>query len=310
MSRRPVDVELLLRHLGINARRRGNKWVAKCPDPGHQDTDPSWSIFDDRNDRRHGSHHCLSCKFGGGPWELAAAVWGVPLKEAGARLRELMSENAGPIRLPKVVVPTPRSKTFKLPIGVVIPDTLEDFYAPALKYLHTRRVTDEQIMRWGMGYALRGRCRLRVVIPVYTSGELKTYSARAFASGIRRYDAGIEANGAKPAEAVFGEPRFDYDLGTVTIAEGCFSMLALERAGAPNPGAILSSYLTPGRILTLSRFKEIIVATDPDSAGDGVMKAISPLARRAKVRRLRLRKSPDDVPDDELRETVRDFLLT
>ena len=306
--RKRMDIEMLLRHLGLNATFDKGKWTAKCPSPDHPDNKPSWSIIDNIHSRQHGSHFCMACNFGGGPWELIAAVRGISIREAGD-IAASMLVSSGPAKAPTVVIPTPRFRDFKLPPGTIIPERAADFYGPAREYLNKRGVTDEQIEKYGIGYSIRGRLRLRVVIPVYTAGKLRTFSARAFAENMMRYDAGKEVDGAEASEAVFGEPQFDGG-DTVTIAEGCFSMLALDRAGAPNPCAILSSYLTPGRILDLSRFKRIIVATDPDAAGDKVMKAISPLSRRAEIVRLRLDNSPDDVPDFELTNAVSHFLLT
>lgn len=285
--------------------------MARCPDPAHDDGEPSWSIVDNEDSRRHASHHCFACGFGGGPWELAAAVWDLPVGEAGKKLVAMLHGGKRKAEIPTVVVerPTQRTRrTFKLPIGTVIPGPRGDWYDDALTYLtETRRVPRWQIDKWGIGYAIRGRLAGRVVLPVYTSGELVTYSARAFIPGIRRYDAGREVFGARPKRAVYGEPFFDYELGTATIAEGGFSTLALERGGFPNAGGILSSEFTPGRARIFDRFERIVIATDPDAAGDKVAKFISVLGRRARVDRLELPKSADDLLDVELVAIRRDF---
>lgn len=308
---RSTDVETLLRLLGIRAKRQGRKWVAKCPDPAHNDNDPSWSIVDNEGSRRHASHHCFSCGFGGGPWELAAAIWDEPVDEAGKKLSAMLHGGKRKAELPNIVVERPARRSrrvFKLPIGTIIPGPGGEWYGPALDYLtETRRVPRWQIDKWGIGYAIRGRLRGRVVLPVYTAGELVTYSARAFIGGIRRYDAGREVFGARPKRAVFGEPFFDSELDTATIAEGAFSTLALERGGFPNPGGILSSEFTPGRARIFDRFERIVIATDPDKAGEKVAKFISVLGRRARVDRLELPASADDIPDDELADIRRAF---
>ena len=302
-----VDVVTLLRHLGLAATRQGSKWVARCPNPDHDDGKPSWSIIDRPGQRNHGSHHCFACGFGGGPWELAAAVWDVTTDEAGERIQALFGKGEAEARVPDVEVRVrgPR-KIFKLPLGVRVPDTLEEWFPDALAYLR-RRATDEQILRYRMGFATYGPAAMRVVLPVVTRGALKTYSARAFIEGIPRYDAGREAKGARPKEAVFGEPFFDSSIPIATTAEGCFSALALERAGAPNPHAILSSELTPGKIQVIRGFREIWVASDPDAAGEKLWRAMQPLGRWTRLRRLRLPQSPDDVPPDELSERVKSF---
>lgn len=304
MNRSRIDVELLLRHLGIPAKKtHGGKWVATCPEPSHRDSDPSWSIVDRPGDGLHASHYCFSCKFGGGPWELAAAIWGETPEEAGPKIDAVLLNGARPAEAPTVIVPTLAApKKFKLPIGVEIPETIADWYEPALAYLRSRGVTDDQILRYGIGYAIRGKLRLRVVIPVFTAGELKTFSARAFAAGVRRYDAGKEVDGARPSEAIFGEPFFE-GRETITVSEGCFSALALERAGAINPCAILSSELTPGRILQIKRFKRVVVCTDPDKAGDHAAAVIlNALGRRRYIERVRFPESPDDMDPEDLRD--------
>lgn len=303
-----MDVEALLRHLGIRANRQGDKLVARCPSPDHDDGSPSWSIVDAPGQRKNGSHHCKSCGFGGGPWELAAAVWDLDVDEAGERLRALLKgEESGPARPPRVVVREPRRREVtRLPKGVQIPGPDGEWYGPAIDYLEARGVSREQADRWGFGYALRGRLRYRIVMPVVTAGELVTYTARAFASGVTpRYMSGREKmDRARPWRAIFGEPAFRLELRTVTVAEGIFGALALERAGAPNPGAILGSDLSAPKIQILRRFDRVVIATDPDKAGDKVEKVASPLARHVRVDRLALRLSPDDMPADELREAV------
>lgn len=306
---RRTNVPLLLRHLGILAEPARGGWVAVCPSPAHVDRDPSWRIVDRPGHRTHGGHHCFSCKFGGGPWELAAAVWGVSVEEAGARLRDL-GIDAG--RLPpapavtlRVELPSER-KAFDLPSGVVFPGPGGRWFPGALRYLEARGVTRAQCDRWGFGYALRGRLRLRVVMPVYTEGALRTFSARSWVPGDgMRYDSGRERDGAQPRRAVWGEPLWDRARGMVTIAEGIFSALALERAGFPNVTALLGSQLTPERARVLTGWGHYVLATDPDAAGDGVARWLSQEGRRARVTRVRLSTSPDDAPADELRAALR-----
>lgn len=298
-----LDVPVLLGALGIRAEHRGSKWVARCPNPEHDDSDPSWSIIDKPGDRRHGSHHCFSCKWGGGPWELAGAIWKMPAEEAGKRLRELGIGGPPPMpkEIPRVVVTLPKAappREFKLPGGVEIPGPDGRWFGPALKYLTDRGVTRTQIDRWGIGYAVRGRLRFRVVIPVYNgTGQLMSYTARAFSSAAigDRYDTGRASQGAHPRRAIWGEARFPPGSRleeTVTIAEGAFSALALERAGAPNPCALLGSELTEDKARVLSSFGRIIVATDPDKAGDAIAERLSVLGRRARL----IRMAPPECP--------------
>jgi hypothetical protein len=320
----PIDVETFLRNLGIMAKfnRSSHKWVASCPNPDHavksgdenwdswifnKDHAGTWGILDKPGDRNHGSHHCFACKWGGGPWELGAVVWGCSVEEAGKRVAEFCKPTS--LEVPKVVVRRPtEKKVFELPFGSVIPGPGGYWFQPALDYLLGRGIDQAQIDKWGIGYAVLGRLTNRVIFPVYTEGELRTYSARAIIKSLKRYDAGHEKLGARPKKALFGEPFVDYGREICTVAEGCPSTLALERAGAPNPLGMLGSYLTPDRARILSRFKKIFIATDPDTAGDLVAQAINILSRRAEVVRIPLKLAPDDTPIPELRSLVQKSL--
>lgn len=304
-----LDVEKLLDALGIQARRRGRKWFAPCPNPDHADKKPSWSIVDDPGSREHGGHHCFSCKHGGGPWELVMAVRGV---DQEAAMQFVMSVITGtPIAvegIPTVVVRLPEARReFELPPAVRIPSLDGSEWPPRFRaYLDERGVTEDQRERWRIGFATRGTLRWRVVIPVHTRGRLVAHVARAiFNDGSERYYMPRAAEGAS-RNAILGEPLLDASLGVLTIAEGSFSMLALERAGAPNPVALLGSDWSQGRaaILTQVRWRRVLIATDPDVAGERVARAISFSFRSAEVSRVRLDQSPDDTQPDDLRARV------
>lgn len=54
-------------------RRIGDRWVAKCPLPGHDDKTPSFTVFVATN-----SWHCFgACQDGGDVVDLAVAAWGI-----------------------------------------------------------------------------------------------------------------------------------------------------------------------------------------------------------------------------------------
>jgi len=300
-----VDVPALLAALRIEAKRDGKRWIAKCPNPEHADRSPSWSIVDT------GSHYCFSCGLQGGPWELVASVRSCSLAEAG----RWIAANVGRVDidsdLPTIRIGEPTRAEFALPWGVQIPSVDgSTWFAPALDYLDRRGVTRAQIERWRIGFAISGRCAMRVVVPVVTRGRLLSYVARAFVNdGRARYDTPPrEEPGVNPAAAIFGEPAFervdaDGRRGVVTVTEGVFKSLAMERAGAPNPCAILGAKnMGPEKIATLATFRVVLVATDPDDAGDRAFDVLAEsLARYSDVRRVPMDRAPDDADEDENR---------
>lgn len=303
----PVDIPRLLAELGIEADQRGSKWVACCPDPKHQDRSPSWMIRDDAGMDWHGSHNCKSCGFAGGTWELVAAVKGITVEEAGKFVRSLPQIPQVPDKeIPRVSIGLRRTRRYKLPAGVVTPQEPEDLHPAARKYLLARGVTDAQIERWSIGFATVGRLAWRIVLPVYTGNRLLTYSARSiFEDGSRRYDMPQRADGARSDSALWGEPAFELKRGVVTVAEGIFSAMALERAGAPNPCALLGSEVTPQKIALLEPYPVVLVATDPDAAGEKAFAQLrAALRRNAYIERIELPASPDDCDPAALRRAV------
>lgn len=316
--KRRIDVSRLLDVLGIRATRaRRGKWQAPCPNPEHDDRHPSWSIIDDGGPR-HGSHWCHSCGFGGGPWELVAAVRGLSLatddsgrSEAGEwcwkhviRGQEREADEADIPRL-RVVLPRARAPELAIPNHVHIPSVDgSEWYPRALSYLDERGIPEWQRVRWHMGYSTLGRCAWRVFVPVYTGGLLRSYVARSFLKDDpkRRYltpDRATEP-GCRPDAALWGEPGFDYDVRTATATEGVFKGLAMERACAPNPCAVLgSNNLGADKIALLTQFDALLIATDPDKAGDACAEKISDLiVRYTEPVRVRLEISPDDATEE------------
>lgn len=295
-----LDVPALLGALEIRGEARGDHIWALCPDPLHKDTSASWRIRDEPGVREHGSHHCFSCGFGGGPWELVSAVRNLALEEAARWLSDWRAGAAtspASVDLPAVRValgaPAP---SYQLPEGVRIP-TLDGsrWFPGALRYLRSRDVPGWQIRRWSIGYAVEGELAFRVVIPVVSGGRLVAHVARAWIKdGRARYDMPSKSDGALTSLALFGDQHLDPS-PAATVCEGSFKALALERAGAPNPRAVLGvQSITPAKLAMLSRFPVLLVAPDPDAAGEALLRKLSPLGRRAEIRVLDLRHSPDD----------------
>ncbi len=68
-------------------RRAGEKWVARCPLPQHEDRSPSFTVYPETN-----SFYCFGCLAGGDVVELARYAWGYSKAEVGTAAAYLLLE--------------------------------------------------------------------------------------------------------------------------------------------------------------------------------------------------------------------------
>lgn len=320
-----VDVERVVEALGILVQRKGNRFWASCPkrfaedgtpDP-HRDSDASWNIRLDPTDDRYGLHRCYGCGFGGYPVHLVAGVLG--LDRAGARAW-LSAYESGDVVPTEVVIETVEPQVrrdFALPPGVVQERDRPIHAWPTVvkRYLASRGLTPEQTSRWRLGYGVEGKLAGRIVIPVYDAAQrLISYTGRTYAGHAARYRNARLEDGAD-LTAIFGEERWPADASraTVIVCEGALNALACERVvdETISIGAMFGSQLWPRHVLKLGRFGRVVLATDPDAAGNHVAAELEDaLARSCDVRRLSIPEGLDcaDLEPEDLRARLVDVL--
>lgn len=283
-----VDVPPLLERLGIVAKRRGREWWACCP--FHAERTPSWQIHDDdQNQERHARWRCLgACHEGGSAVGLVMRLLGLErareaydwLRGGGAAERPSPGQKAasggglalGPARRPRLGFQLPEAIRF-LPF--------EEWPTLARSYAVSRGLTAEQIDRWGIGIAVDGRLRGRIVMPWRDqSGRIGGYTARAYLPGEdKKYlEPKIEEGAA--VGWIYGEelwPALE-DRERLVVVEGGFDGFALERVVSGPWGAARGSNLVPGHIARFMTFAELVLLVDPDKAGtrfaDAIVEAV------------------------------------
>ena len=290
-----IDVARLLTELGIPFKRVGRELQALCPSPAHQDHKPSWSIRNQPGSSKTGAHHCHSCGFGGGPVALVSAVTGLEWDAA----RDWMIERGLAGDLPDaaasvhVEVFGEDRFDFKMPPEFCA-RPLNRWVTSARRYAVERGLTEGQVERWGIGYAVDGRLAGRIVMPIRDErGRLCNYTARAFDGSEPRY---LHASRKEhPNEgAVFGSHLWGERRDRLVVNEGELNALACERAGESCVAALSGSNVTPDAIGLIASFEHVIILTDPDQAGDTAAgKLYNALARWRRVDRIRLPEGQD-----------------
>lgn len=302
-----VDVEKLLSRLGIEGKRQGREWVALCPNREHQDRKPSWRIRDEPSSSRHGFHHCWPCGFGGSVVGLVQHLLEIDSPgQARAWIEKGAVVDQKPIEAVEVKVATQRLR-FRLPPEVIV-EPIEEWPAPAREYLVSRGIEEWQADRWGIGYAVHGRLKGRIVLVSRdVAGRPLRYTARSFVGEGKRYLEPEPHEKANPS-AMFGEQHWpllsgDEDRSLLFVVEGAINALALE-AELPGiyVGATAGSSMRGLYGTKLCTWQRICVMTDPDAAGDRLAEEIDQTAaRHARVSRLRLAEGMDPAKLRELR---------
>lgn len=87
-----VDVPGACRAYGVELNRRGNKWLACCPLPGHSEKTPSFTVFDD------GKFYCYGCHCHGDVIDFTRLMFGLSFRDALAKLAaDFGVDGSGPV---------------------------------------------------------------------------------------------------------------------------------------------------------------------------------------------------------------------
>lgn len=295
-----LDLPDVLTRLGIPHRGSGRELVARCP--FHEERTPSWSIRADGGGR-HGLWRCKgACEAPddrGSVLSLVARVVGLRREDGSPDLPAARLWLSGGEDGPKI--PPPASvalevsegppRGYRLPAGVLCPPAAEWSQLP-LRYLEDRGVSGEQVDRWGLGYAFTGKLAGRVVLPARdASGIPRSHSARTFVGDRLKWRSADRLDGPDP-DVLFGEQHWPASgRGSVVLVEATLDALAAEGAteGRLAVAAVHGSEPTDGQLAKLGTFREVLVAADPDEAGEKVHQAVrASLSRWTRVRRVPL----------------------
>lgn len=289
-------VEKILDRMRVTYTLRSGRAWARCP--YHDDHDPSWMIR--VKGKREGQHHCFACKQGGTLVELVMHVKNVDEDDARAWIKDF--KKAPPVKLRARVVERPpvlgRAR-FQIPREVIF-EPLEQWVTLAQRYARKRGITDEQVKRFGLGYAVDSRLSGRIVMPFRgPGGHPASYSARTFVDDEIRYLTPHEKEGADLG-VLFGEHLWPSMLPgqrrIIVVTEGAIDALAVDRVVPDDVaiGALGGSEVQAIQITKLATFGIVVVLTDNDPAGHKAAKQLEiGLGRHVILRRVTLQSGFD-----------------
>jgi len=133
----------------------------------------------------------------------------------------------------------------------------------ALTYLYKRRIGDEMIKKYDIGYCIYGKYRFRVIIPSKDEfGQINFFVSRAYGKNNLKY---LNPQADK-TKLIFNEDKIDWD-STVYLVEGVFDHIVL-----PNSIPMLGKFITTKLFDRLQERANayVTILLDDDAYEDGI----------------------------------------
>ena len=297
-----VDIVELVKDYVPQLSRAGRSFKARCP--FHQERTPSFIVTPER-----GTFHCFGCGAGGDVFAFLMKMESLSFTEAAEKLAERAGvkivrkeEALGPVEQERLKI----KELLELAAAFYHQNLLKSAGAAgARKYLAERKVSDESIALFRLGYAAKdGDVAARALRKGFTSElVVKAGLARQTERGLRDYffdrvlypiqDAkgtvvgfGARALGEampkylnSPESPVFSKGRVLYGLfpglpevrkaRRVVLMEGYMDVMAAHQHGLKTACAPLGTALTLDQIALVKRYAaETTVVFDADRAGE------------------------------------------
>ncbi len=287
----------------VSLKHKGNSYTACCP--FHHEKTPSFHVSRDKQ-----MYHCFGCGVGGNVYTFIMEYENFSFPEAVQMLAE-----RGGIELPEQEMSdAQRSReNYKMLLKEMNKTAAAYFHylltktehgKKALDYLHGRGLTDETILRFGMGYSdiyendlyrylkekgytdaqmkdsglveiredkgAMDKFWNRVMVPILDiNGKVIAFGGRVLGDGLPKY-----VNTRETAVFDKGHNLFAMNIARrskrrgIIICEGYMDVIAMHQAGFDNAVASLGTALTLGQASLIKRYTdEVYLAYDSDGAG-------------------------------------------
>lgn len=326
--RAKLDFEQVLRHYGVEVKRKGDQHHGFCPLPSHQGkkNSPSFSA-----NLKRGIFQCFGCGAKGNILEFAAMMEKVSLTD-GAAFREvalaLQSRFCPNQQTPPTVRPKPATRTQVKPeppagTATVVNAPL-DFELKGLDqghpYLLSRGFTAETIAHFGLGFCSRGSLKDRVAIPLHDhKGRLVGYAGRVVdESAIREDNPRYRFPSSREREGKvfeFRKTRFLYNGFRITtpvddliVVEGFASVWWLHQNGFTQVVATMGADCSERQgelvVSLVNPSGRVWIVPDGDAAGErhaqSLLNLVSP-HRFIRWVKLEQGKQPTDLSGEEVK---------
>ena len=234
----------------------GNEIVVRCSQC--EDTKPRMFV-----NATTGLWLCFHCEERGNAYSLLIDVLEIEYFQAMRKLDKIVAKKNGRVHIPGAT-PAVTPTGITMPDGIYPLTTIDsEIQRVFWDYLHSRGVSDAQIIAYKMGWCITGLFSWRVIIPVYSKGVLHTIVARSVGT--------VEPKTRHPAGATPGHALFNIDHingEQVVMVEGVFDALCIQQVNK-NVVATLGTNLSAHQrgLLRDAGVKMVYLMWDGDAAG-------------------------------------------
>ena len=236
--------------LGKSHKRARDNHAFHCPFCNHHK--PKLEIKMSTNEQGHNPWECWVCQTKGRTIRSLLKQLKTPRDTANEVLKyvprgsQIEYKQLSIIELPKEYQPLYSASSTSVVANLV------------KKYLYERGLTDNDFIKYGVGYATSGEYGGRVIVPSYTSsGTLNFFVARSYDGNYFKYK-----NPEASKDIIFFENLINWN-APIILCEGVFDAIAIRRNAIPILGKSISKELYK-KIIT-SNVRDIYIALDNDA---------------------------------------------
>jgi DNA primase len=238
--------------LGSGKRTARGNMAYTCPYCNHHK--PKLEVNFTENKEGHNPWHCWVCNKKGKSLYIL-------LKQAGAskdkldEVNSLCKSNYNKVYTEKVV------NTLKLPKEYIplFPDDKTITWKQAYYYLKSRGITDDDILKYNIGYCEYGLYANMIIIPTYDAdGRLNYFTARSFDK-----NAYIKYRNPQVSRDIIPNEHMINWKVPIVICEGLFDAIAIKRNAIPLLGKNIQSELM--KKIVSSFVQKVYIALDKDA---------------------------------------------
>ena len=236
--------------LGKSHKRARENYAFHCPFCNHHK--PKLEINMHTNEEGQNPWECWVCQTKGRTIRSLLYQLKTPKDQAHNILKyvpkgqEVEYKGLSIIELPKEYQPLHNASTTSVVANLV------------RNYLYERGITDNDFIKYGIGYTTTGDYGGRVIIPSYSgSNQLNFFVARSYDGNYFKYK-----NPEASKDIVFFENLINWN-APIILCEGVFDAMAIRRNAIPLLGKSMSTSLYK-KIIT-SPLKDVYVALDTDA---------------------------------------------